>query len=145
MQELVIQTWCDIDFIEDDQKVEGRRINWTINGKPYVLDVCQQHGLDITLVEIDNYVEKYGHLENAKPVKSKKKAAPAPVPAATAVATKTARVNPPSGAWREFDGEVQCRVETATGPAGYCSETFGTMQGLKMHQTRRHGLKATKK
>lgn len=141
MQETVVHTYCDIDFIESSTRVEARRITWMVNGKPWNLDVCQQHGLDITIVEIDNFVQQYGHPEGAKPKPPKKQAAAksqATAAAKTAEPDRKSRAKPPLGPYEiSADGRLVCCVQTGR---DQCLQDFGTTQGLKKHQTQTHLL-----
>jgi hypothetical protein len=149
MQETVVHTYCDIDFIENGDHVEGRRINWLVNGKPWCLDVCQRHGLDIKLLEIDIFVEKYGHPEGAKPKPPKKtpakktatqKGVHASVPSAGSAArtgTRPSKAKDPLGPYHVADdGKHVCDIMSRGGSV--CGTNTQTLRGLKKHQTQMH-------
>lgn len=144
MEEIQVHRFCDIDFTEENARVEGRRISWLVNGKPWVLDVCQKHGLEITLVEIDLYVEKYGHPEGAKPKPPKKaaqKAVAKPNGVSSAVPptqsrTRPSKAKPLLGDYEiRADGRFVCKVP---GSGTVCGQDFETQRGLKKHQTQTH-------
>jgi hypothetical protein len=60
MQELVLLTYCDIDFDESADQIPAKEVTWFVEGRGYVVDLCQGHRVSFNVDEMDEVVEKYG-------------------------------------------------------------------------------------
>lgn len=157
-----IVTYCDVCLEEDESYIEGRTIDDILIGrqKPKSVDLCERHEKQIVVPFLE-LMQRFGVGVNGRgPIPAP--SSPSPVkPAATAVAVsddteaclvcgevmKSASASYHYGSKHPDVSRARLMKDRGLVGAIYecdvkdCGEAFLTMQGVRMHKLRGHGIK----
>lgn len=137
-REVIIHTWCDIEFNPDggdlSERVDAETITWYLHGERMEIDLCKDHQQETTLAGMDDLVRIYGRAWEDPDAPLKKKA-------------KTKRNYPSKTEHPEAhylvdahytkDGTFVCDVKGCAAEG----REWETIQSLRMHQLRSHDIR----
>lgn len=129
MQEQVIETSCDIDFFDDDVRVEATEvISLVETGEVYVIDMCVNHRKSTSVLRLPEVALHYG-----RPLSERRSSLGIEKPKAKKTKKKPAAASPGE---ESGDGRLKCEYPE-------CESDAKNEQSLSAHFKTQHGIRLT--